>query len=83
MQTLSFRPTTTASGVTPRVQKGSLDLQPSTHKARPSGATVQQQASKPAQVAVNTYLYDLLLCLLLPLSSSPFFFPFFFFCCCR
>ena len=53
MQTLSFRPTTTASGVTPGVQKGSLDLQPSSHKARPSGATVQQQASKPAQVAVT------------------------------
>lgn len=53
MQTLSFRPTTTASGVTPGVQKGSLDLQPSTHKARPSGATVQQQASRPAQVAVT------------------------------
>ena len=53
MQTLSFRPTTTASGVTPGVQKGSLDLQPTTHKARPSGGTVQQQASKPTQVAVT------------------------------
>lgn len=53
MQTLSFRPTTTASGVTPGVQKGSLDLQPSSHKPRPSGATVQQQVSKPAQVAVT------------------------------
>ena len=53
MQTLSFRPTTTASGVTPGVQKGSLDLQPSTDKGRLRGATVQQQASKPAQVAVK------------------------------
>ena len=62
MQTLSFRPTTTASGVTPRVQKGSLDLQPSTHKAHPSGGTVQQQAFKPTQVAVT--------CAHMSLSSS-------------
>ena len=50
MQTLSFRPTTTANGAPPGAQKATLDLQPSAHKARPSSATVQQQRSGPAQV---------------------------------
>ena len=50
MQTLSFRPTTTTSGAPPGVQKGSLDLQPSSMKARPSSATVQQR--RPAQVQI-------------------------------
>ncbi|DBA95844.1 hypothetical protein WJX77_010833 [Trebouxia sp. C0004] len=50
MQTLSFRPST--SGPPSTVRKGSLDLQPSSAKARPSSATVQQQ--RPASTQDHT-----------------------------